>query len=156
MTVAEYEPQTVVLRAPKSRMFIPLLRLIIGGAVARQNLGVDQLSDLQLAMETLVVEERAYEGELTLTVSWDPRSIAVTVAGLCNADVLALLQDDSQNPEPHRSMINMRILLESLVDDHSVITDTGECFAVRLEKRTLQLEPPRQGYRGAEEDEARS
>ncbi len=133
----EPSPESVVLRAPKSRGSIPLLRLVIGGVAARRKVGVDQLDDLQLAVETLVVEERSYEGELVLTVTAGAVGLAVTLAGLCSPEVKALLQDHgARPPQPAPLIIDVRMLLGSLVDAYRVIEEEGERFAVELEKWT--------------------
>ncbi len=74
----DYVADTVVLRAEKSRVSIPLLRLVIGGVAARCRVSVDQLDDLQLAVEILVVEERSYGGELVLELRVEERGLCLS------------------------------------------------------------------------------
>jgi hypothetical protein len=134
--VKEPPSESVILRAPKSRSSIPLLRVVIGGVAARRSVRVDQLDDLQLAVETLVVEERSYEGDLVLTVAAGEDGLAVTLAGLCNSEVKSLLQDrGAEKPRSAPPTIDVRMLLAALVDAYRVSEDDGERFAVVLEKR---------------------
>jgi hypothetical protein len=101
--VKEPPSESVILRAPKSRSSIPLLRVVIGGVAARRSVRVDQLDDLQLAVETLVVEERSYEGDLVLTVAAGEDGLAVTLAGLCNS-FYRIAEQRSPVPRPPPSM----------------------------------------------------
>jgi len=126
---------TVVLRVPSSRASIPLLRLVIGGVAARMNVGVDQLDDLQLAVETLVVEERSYVGDLVLEVTVKDRGLFLCLDGLRNQDVRDLLLDDARTRQTSaQPVINVRTLLDSLVDAFAVIDQHDGGFAVQMEK----------------------
>ena len=127
---------TVVLRAQKSRASIPLLRLVIGGVAARLRVGVDQLDDLQLAVETLIVEERSYEGDLVLEISTMERGLCLRLEGLRNQDVMARLRNPAAARAADSQLIDVCMLLDSLVDVYSVDDEEGEGFVVQLEKWT--------------------
>ena len=49
----------VILRAPRGKGSLPVMRVVIGGVASRHALSVDRLDDLQLAVETLFREEPA-------------------------------------------------------------------------------------------------
>jgi len=133
--VREKPSDTVVLRVPSSRASIPLLRLVIGGVAARMNVGVDQLDDLQLAVETLVVEERSYAGDLVLEIAVKDRGMFLRLDGLRNRDVRDLLLEDARTrPVSAHPVINVRMLLNSLVDAFAVADQHDGGFAVQMEK----------------------
>jgi hypothetical protein len=134
--VKDHAADTIVLRAEKSRASIPLLRLVIGGVAARRSVSVDQLDDLQLAVETLVVEERFYGGDLVLEIQADAHGLRLRLEGLCDPDVRALLRSRGPYQPSERHLINVRILLESLVDAYAVDEISDDHFAVLLEKWT--------------------
>lgn len=127
---------TVLLRAEKCRESIPLLRLVIGGVAARSKVSVDQLDDLQLAVETLIVEERSYEGQLVLEVQAKEGSFWLRLDGLCNQEVRTLLQSAPDEQPRGPRFIDVRMLLDALVDDYWVDEVDCDNFAVRLEKST--------------------
>jgi hypothetical protein len=134
--VKDNAADTIVLRTEKSRGSIPLLRLVIGGVAARRKVSVDQLDDLQLAVETLVVEERFYGGDLLLEIQAGEHGLHLRLEGLCDPEVRALLRSPAPyRPSEHRP-INVRMLLDSLVDAYSLDEISDDHFAVRLEKRT--------------------
>jgi hypothetical protein len=135
--VKDHVPETIVLRAEKRRASIPLLRLVIGGVAARRSLSVDQLDDLQLAVETLVVEERSYEGHLTLEITPEATGLKLRLHGLSNPDVRSSLRPLGSYQPSEGRLINVRMLLDSLVDAYSLEETEGRDFAVSLEKRTL-------------------
>jgi hypothetical protein len=134
--VKDQTADTIVLRTEKSRASIPLLRLVIGGVAAHRNVSVDQLDDLQLAVETLVVEERFYGGDLVLEIQADEHGLRLRLEGLCDPDVRALLRSPVPYVPSERHLINVRMLLESLVDAFAVDEIGDDDFAVRLEKWT--------------------
>lgn len=132
----QHPPDTVILRAPKSRGSIPLLRLVIGGVAARGRMGVEELDDLQLAVETLVVEEQCYTGELELQLSARADRLMVRLDGLCNRRVEDLLSRTGSYSGPGERLINVRMLLNSLVDSYEIVPTGSDRFAVEMEKWT--------------------
>lgn len=99
-------------------------------------MSVDQLDDLQLAVESLVVEERSYSGDLVLEMSIEKGRLSVRLGGLSNAEVKALLQSPSGEGPPRRRRIDVRMLLDALVDGYSVVESADGRFAVQIEKWT--------------------
>ena len=72
----------VVLRAPRRKGSLPVMRVVIGGMASRHALPVDRLDDVELAVETLFQEEPADGADLTLTVAVVHGVFRVTLAGL--------------------------------------------------------------------------
>ena len=69
----------VVLRAPREKESLPIMRVFIGGLASRHSLSVDQLDDIELAVETLFREEPASGADLTLTISVEGGTFKVKV-----------------------------------------------------------------------------
>lgn len=131
-------PDTVILRTQKCRAVIPLLRLVISGAAAAsRTVRIDQLDDLQLAVETLVVEEQSYAGDLVLHIKVEEQRLRLRLEGLCNQSVKALLLSPKAYGPAKENLINICMLLESLVNGFSVVEGPGDDFAVQLEKWTV-------------------
>jgi len=129
----------VVLRAPRGRDSLPLMRVVIGGVASRQALSVDRLDDLELAVETLCREE-PHEGEdLVMTISVAGGMFAVTLGGLRSQLVRRTLSESAAldtGADPRSDIL--RMLMAALVDGYR-ITDgaTADSFCVEMEKRIL-------------------
>ncbi len=99
-------------------------------------MGVEELDDLQLAVETLVVEEQCYTGELELQLSARADRLMVRLDGLCNRRVEDLLSRTGSYSGPGERLINVRMLLNSLVDSYEIVPTGSDRFAVEMEKWT--------------------
>jgi hypothetical protein len=129
-------PDIVVLRTARGGRSLPVMRVVIGGVASRHDLPFDQLDDTQLAVETLLAEESIEGGELVLTVSGSGGAFMVRLDGLHNESVRAALL----TAEPFRPcegcLLDVRMLLDSLVDGYRVQDTAAGSFAVEMEKRT--------------------
>ncbi len=75
-------PDIIILRAPRGRGTLPVMRVVIGGVASRHALSVDRLDDIELAVETLFREEPVEGNDLTLAVSVVGETFKVAVGGL--------------------------------------------------------------------------
>jgi hypothetical protein len=127
----------VILRAPRERGSLPVMRVVIGGVASRHALSVDRLDDLELALETLFREEPLEGGDLTLTVSVVGELFKVTLAGLRSQLVRQTLSAGKGLGlgRNGRSDI-LRMLMDSLVDEYRTEDGaTAGSFSVEMEKR---------------------
>lgn len=125
--------ESVVLRTERGMAALPLLRVVIGGIASRQNLNVEQLDDAQLAIETLLAEEPDTEGSLVLEVWCESKGLEFCLGGLVNPRVRCALAAESSR-QSGEWLLDVRVLLESLVDHFSVEDGAGGTFAVRMSK----------------------
>jgi hypothetical protein len=126
-------PDIVTLRFPKGYHWLPVVRIVLDGIAIREKLRLDELDDLKLAVDTLLVEEGRGEGHVTLSATALPGMLSITVEGLSNPRLKRSLEDEDGARAAH--IINIRMLLDSLVDEYQLVSrDTGS-FGVRMQKR---------------------
>jgi hypothetical protein len=126
--------ESVVLRTERGTSALPLLCVVISGLASSQNLLLEQLDDVQLAVETLLAEEPEGVGELVLEV-WPGRNgLTLCLDGLVNQSVKAALVASETFQPCEDCLLDVRLLLESLVDTFSVVEKAEGCFAVRMDK----------------------
>jgi len=111
------------------------LRVFIGGFASRHDLPVDRLDDVQLALESLLADEPEDEGELVLEIEADSAGLRLRLAGLLNQNLrTALMTTDHFSPRAG-CLLDVRMLLDSLLDDYRVLDGGADSFAVEMEKR---------------------
>jgi hypothetical protein len=124
-----------VLRTARGSLALPVLRVFIGGFASRHDLPVDRLDDVQLALESLLADEPEDEGELVLEIEADSTGLRLRLAGLLNQNLkTALLTTDHFSPRAG-CLLDVRMLLDSLLDDYRVLDNGADSFAVEMEKR---------------------
>ena len=126
--------QCVTLRSARSKRSIPLFRVVVGGVASRANLRMDQLDDLQLAVEAIVVEEGEGDGNLELQVVMSGTGLVVTVDGLANDRIRDSLTATDTAAASEEFFLDVGMLLAALVDRSSLNKTADGKFAVRLEK----------------------
>jgi hypothetical protein len=89
----------ITLTVPHAPEFYGVVRLVVGGLAARLELPIEELDDVQTALEALL-ETEAYRttGDVTLVVEVEDPTIALTVGPL-DADALARDLDTSRDGE---------------------------------------------------------
>jgi hypothetical protein len=131
---------TVILRTPRGRGALPIMRVVIGGVASRHALSVDLLDDLQLAVETLFREEPVEGEDLTMIVRVADDCMMVTLEGLTSdlvrSTLITDLEDCQQAYQDGRSDI-VRMLMDSLVDAYRATDTAGGCFSVELQRRII-------------------
>jgi hypothetical protein len=124
----------VVIRTGRGPGAIPLFSVVIWDSASRCDLLVDQVDDVQLAVEALLMEEPLGEDTLALEVRPAERGISLCLRHLTNPGVKAALLALQPFQPCEECLLDVRILLESLVDGFSVEETDDGSFAVRMDK----------------------
>ncbi|HJW74429.1 MAG TPA: hypothetical protein VJ787_01990 [Thermoleophilia bacterium] len=119
---------TIRLEVPASASFFPVVRMVVGGAAARADLRLDQLQDLQMALEELLRAAHGLDEARRYAVIADVADSRLTVrAGLFRSGELRdmLLRDADHNS------FDLTHLLAHMV--HSLdVRDDGDGFWVAI------------------------
>lgn len=125
----------VTLRMERGTSALPVMRVLIGGMASRNDLPLDRLDDLILAVESLLAEEPETGPELFLEVWRAGGDLRVCVGGLGNQSVKAALLAAGPFQPCEECLLDMRLLISSLVESYRVIDTDPAWFAVEMEKR---------------------
>jgi hypothetical protein len=124
-----------VLRTVRDSSALPVLRILISGYASRHNLPLDRLDDLELAVETLLAEERQGEGELVLEIGAVSGGLRLRLDGLLNQNLKNALLTTEQFQPRSGCLLDVRLLLDSLLDEYRILDADAFPFAVVMEKR---------------------
>lgn len=124
---------TVIVRIPRQEVFMPLLRMVLGGIASRKDLSFDALDDLQLAVDSIMAEDNSPE-DLSMSVSISEECVSVRLEPLSDGDLRATLVLGQVPPEAKGRCIDVCLLLESLVDRYEIEQFEQGGYAVILEK----------------------
>ncbi len=126
----------VVLRAPRGRGSLPVIRVVIGGMASRHALPVDRLDDVELAVETLFQEEPPGGEDFTLRIAVASGNFTVTLGGLCSPLVLKTLSGAAADADRLGPENILRMIMDALLDGYQTVSGPGAAsFAVQMEKR---------------------
>jgi hypothetical protein len=120
---------TVELHTPVGRDWGPVVRLVLGGIGDRLDLGIDEVDDLQLAVERLLAEAGA-QGSVRLEFELTDHGVRAHVGPLAEATIA----DALRGPEPPPGELSLRRILATVVDSFGVEHVEDEGLYVRLEK----------------------
>jgi anti-sigma regulatory factor (Ser/Thr protein kinase) len=114
----------ITLTLPHDERFLGVARIVVGGLAARLDLPYESLDDLQLAVESVLSEERYAAGDdVTIEVSiWPLRVDAI-----------------ERDLEPAGERLGLDVLLRAVVDSIGFENRDGAVRSLMLEKRI----PPR-------------
>ena len=122
--------ERIELEAPLSRDYQAVVRLIVGGIAELLDFAFDEVDDLQLAVERLLVEAGS-AGSVRLSFELGDRGVSTSVGPLQEEAIAHALQ----GPPPEPGELNLRRVLEAVVDSFGVEdADEGGGLVVRLEK----------------------
>ena len=119
----------IELTIPLGRAWVPVVRLVLGGIADRIDLGLDDLDDVQLAIERLLAEAAASD-EARLGFEIGSGGLRALVGPLREGPIAEALQ----GPEPRPGELTLRRILETVVDAFGVERAEGGELVVRLEK----------------------
>lgn len=115
------------------------MRVVMSGVASRHDLPLDKIDDLQLAIETILVEESGEGRDLQLELSACENGFRVRLLGLVNQSVKAALVAEDPFEPCEGCLLDVRFLLDSLVDRLTVEdSDEGSgdgSYGVLMEKR---------------------
>lgn len=108
----------ITLTLPRERPFFGVAHLVLGGLAARLDLSVDQLEDLQVAIEELLGQHET-ERDVTVTIRVSDESIETLVGPFDETFTRAL--------EAERG-VGLRRVLETVMDSVEVTDRSGESW----------------------------
>ncbi len=116
------------LTVPHAHAYYGVVRLVLGGLAARQDLPYEELDDLHIALETLLTDAYATGGEVTVEARLGGGAFEVAVGPL---DAARLDVDLARDPD-EREGIGLRRLLSTVAGGFEVETrDGGEWVRMR-------------------------
>jgi hypothetical protein len=99
------------IRIPRERPFTTVAGLVVGGIAARHDITLDALDDLQLALDSLVLQ--AGDGHVTIEIGVDGSTIRAAVGPMTTATAGELEADAGE-------VLGLRRLLDTVVDQVSL------------------------------------
>ena len=94
---------------PRERPFATVAGLVIGGIVARHDVTLDVLNDLQLALDGVLERSDEDEGQVTIQVQIENGTIATVIGPVTESTAAELEQEAGES-------LGLRRLLETVVD----------------------------------------
>ena len=119
----------IELTTPLGRAWEPVVRLVLGGIADRLALGFEDLDDLQLAVERLLAEAGG-QSDVTIRFELPEGGVRARVGPLRETPIAQALQ----GPDPRPGELNLRRILETVVDAFGVEESEDGALVVRLEK----------------------
>ena len=104
----------ITLTLPRDRDFYEIAHLVLAGLAARLDLTVDQLDDLQVALDT-VLQRQTANGELTIAVRVDEGELHTLIGPFPGGHLRAALEHDDDGEQ-----LSMRRLLGAVCDQVEV------------------------------------
>ncbi len=121
----------ITLTIPRERPFHRIAHLVLGGLAVRLNLTLENLEDLQLALDALLDQEEE-PGEIEVEIAVEQGTIETVVGPFCSDRLRAELERDPQD-----GSVGLARLLATVVDDVDVIDRDGSEW-IRLVKNVEQ------------------
>lgn len=126
---AAESPEVISLTVPHESRYVNVVRIVVGGLAARLDLPFESLDDLQLAVETVLSEERYVAGgEITVDIVIDNGLVRVLIAPLETDALEADLESADDG-------IGLGMLLSAVVDSVGFDMGPGGERSLSLEKR---------------------
>jgi hypothetical protein len=100
----------ITLTMPRARGFHGVAFLVLGGLAVRLNLTVENLEDLQIALDSILDRIDHKEGEITVHMAPEDGALVTRVGPLPSS-----ILDEIEREQDHE--LSLRRVLESTVDD---------------------------------------
>jgi len=126
--------QPVVLSVPRGASAVSSMRVVVGWVGSCCDTALDQLDDINLALETLIDSEDGVSGLLSLTVTVEKGTMRLVLEGLQGEALMANLEAGEDFSLSSQWPLDIRIFLGALVDEYEVIRSDGESFGVSMRK----------------------
>lgn len=124
----QYLSELIDLEAPLDGDFQPVIRLIIGGIAVRLDFALEEIDDLQLAVERLLAE---IGGQASVRFNFElsgERMIRTRIGPLSEGQLTSALGDGAPG------QLTLRRILRTVVDSFDVEPASEGCVVVQLEK----------------------
>jgi hypothetical protein len=109
----------ITLTLPRDRNYYEIAHLVLGGLAIRLDLTVDHLDDLQVALETVLAEQKP-NGELTIALRVDDDALHTVVGPFPGSHMRAALEREDEGEQ-----LSMRRLLGAVCDSVEVEERAG-------------------------------
>ena len=106
------------IHIPRERPFSVVADLVVGGIVARHDVTLDVLDDLQLALDSLLEHDDADEGEVSIVLRVAGDTIEASVGPLARTTAAALEEEAGDG-------LGLRRLLETTMDSVTLSERNG-------------------------------
>jgi hypothetical protein len=106
---------------PRERPFATVAGLVIGGIVARHEVTLDVLDDLQLALDGVLERSDEDGGQVTIQVRIDNGTIATVIGPVTESTAAELEQEADET-------LGLRRLLETVVDSVTLSEREGSSW----------------------------
>jgi hypothetical protein len=111
------------------------MRVVTGWVASRHDLALDQLDDVDLAVETVLAGEPAQGDPLSLTVTVVSGEVCLRLDGLTNQALRSNLDACCQFQPTAEWPLDVRLFLSAFLDAYAVIEGEGAGFGVSMQKR---------------------
>ena len=108
--------EQVTLCVPRGELALSAMRVVVGWVASCNDLPLDSLDDINLAVETLLAEESLDGQPLTLALSVEEGCVCVMVSGLQNLDLEANLAGREPFEPSLGCPLDVRLFLDALVE----------------------------------------
>ncbi len=127
---------TVSLTIPHDADLLPLFSMILGGIALRRNLSFETLDDLQLAVDSVLVDEKPGGREISMSVELREEGLDIRLSPLTQQDLRDTLVQGAVPAGAADRCLDVCLILRSLVDDYTVHDFEDGSYAVVLRKLT--------------------
>jgi hypothetical protein len=127
---------TVSLTIPHDADLLPLFSMILGGIALRRNLSFETLDDLQLAVDSVLVDEKPGGRDISMSVDLGEEGLDIRLGPLTQQDLRDTLVQGGVPAGATDRCLDVCLILRSLVDDYTVRDHEDGSYAVVLRKLT--------------------
>lgn len=127
---------TVSLTIPRDADLLPLFSMILGGIAIRRNLSLENLDDLQLAVDSVLADESGGRPDISMAVALYEEGLDIRLSPLTQQDLRDTLQLGAVPPGATDRCLDVCVILRSLVDSYTVHDLEDGSYAVVLRKLT--------------------
>jgi hypothetical protein len=125
----------ITLTLPRERPYYEIARLVLGGLAIRLDLTVEHLDDLEIALASVLEEQDAAAGDLTVTLRVEEGALHTIVGPFSGGRLTGALDQ-----EAGERRLSLRRLLDTVCDRVSVEERDGEEWIELV--RSFEAAPP--------------
>jgi hypothetical protein len=111
------------------------MRVVTGWVASRHDLALDQLDDVDLALETVLAGESVQGDPLSLTITVLGGEVHLLVDGLTNQALRSNLDTGCQFQPTVEWPLDVRLFLSAFLDAYAVVESEGTAFGISMQKR---------------------
>lgn len=127
--------QPVVLTVPRGPAALSAMRLVVGWVASCHDMPLDQIDDINLALETLLAGEPAQGDALALTLGSADGWLDVSLAGLHGVGLRTNLRAGEAFAPSEQWPLDVRLFLGALLDEYGVEDCDSDSFSVLMRKQ---------------------